>query len=497
MHGTAVLGPSIAGILALVPVFADASPAGEPPTDDPVAAEPAPAEDGREPEPSDPREPESADVETPPEAEPEEPVTAPSKPADAKAPAASSTAKAKAEDEEPPNPLHPKKEAELIAEAEVENEKNKFKPGKGIELKSKDKRFALQIRLRAQMLYSLLQDGTEGTTDHGLQIRRARLVFGGHFFGEHNKFKTEFGVSPRDMGFREGTARQTPIFDWYFEFDYLRDLTVRIGQYKVPYSRQRVVSSADLQLVDRSLANAEFNLDRDVGIDLRSKDFMGWGRLRYYAGVYLGEGRDPFEHDSFELFYLGRIEVLPMGMFEDYSEADFERDKKPKLSLGAAYAFVDSAKRNRGVLGNTPTDGGTTDYHNVTADFVFKVVGLSLTGEFFWRRGFRSYGDATEIDDMGNEVPAPLEAARDGLGWFAQAGYLVPRTSFEIAARYGQVHRLGSDSGVPDLDELGGGLSYYFARHPFKLQLDYFHLWEDRDIAPGSNQIRLQLQAGF
>lgn len=379
----------------------------------------------------------------------------------------------------------------------VETEKIKFKAGKGLSVQSKDGRFGLQLRLRAQLLYSLVNDSGEDTTEHGLQLRRARLVFGGHFFGEHNKFKTELGLAPRDMNFKDGSPHQTPIFDWYFEFDHLQSLTLRIGQYKVPYSRQRVVSSADLQLVDRSLANGEFNLDRDVGLDIRSKDFLGWGKLRYYAGVYLGEGRDPFETDDFKLFYLGRVEVLPLGLFEDYSEADFERSFKPKLSLGAAYAFIDGAKRNRGILGSGPTDGGTTDYHNATADLVFKIAGFSATGEFFFRRGTRDFGTATEVDDMGNEVPAEREAARNGVGWFAQAGYLIPRLPLEFAARYGQLRRLGSGSAAPSEDELGGGLSYYFARHPFKLQVDYFRVWEDEQLKLGRNQIRLQLQAGF
>lgn len=466
------------------------------PPPEPIAADPVserqPAEDLPEA------------VEAPPAEEPVavQPAATPAPDvAKAQAPAAALGTKAApaaaAEEKEPPNRLLPPKEAEIMADAAVDTEKVKFKAGKGLSFQSKDKRFAMQIRLRAQMLYTLLNDAGGGTTEHGLTIRRARLVFGGNFFGEHIKYKTEFGLSPRDMNFRDGAPSQSPIFDWYFEFDKLESLTFRVGQYKVPYSRQRVVSSGDLQMVDRSIANGEFNLDRDVGFDFRSKDFLGWGKLRYYAGVYLGEGRDPFETDDFKLFYLGRIEVLPLGLFEDYSEADFERSTKPKLSLGAAYAFVDGAKRNRGILGSTPSDGGTTDYHNVTADLVFKIAGFSATGEFFYRHGQRDFGTATETDDMGNEVPAPLEASRNGVGWFGQAAFLIPRTSLELASRYGQIRRLGSASGVPVEDELGGALSYYFARHPLKLQLDYFHLWADERLRQGRNQIRLQLQASF
>jgi len=467
---------------------------------------PAAAEAPRSPDPDAPTEVvapvDEVEPDVTPESRPEPPAPAPqvvdAAPAPAGAAAPESTAPApQPSAEEPPNPLLPKKELEIMADVPVDSERVKFKAGKGLSFESKNKRFALQIRLRAQLLYTLVHDDAEDDVEHGLQLRRARVVFGGNFFGEHNKFKTELALSPRDMGFKDGTAHQTPILDWYFEFDHLQSLTLRVGQYKVPYSRQRVVSSGDLQLVDRSLANGEFNLDRDVGFDFRSKDFMGWGKLRYYAGVYLGENRDPFETDNFELFYLGRIELLPLGMFEDYAEADFERSLKPKLSVGAAYAFVDGAKKNRGILGSTPTDGGTTDYHNVTADVVLKAAGFSFTGEFFYRAGRRNFGNATVTDDAGVDVAAPLEASRTGLGWFAQAGFLIPRLPLELAARYGQVRKLGDSSTAPVEDELGGGLSYYIARHQFKLQLDYFRLWEDQDLKLGSNVVRLQLQAGF
>ena len=32
-------------------------------------------------------------------------------------------------------------------------------------------------------------------------------------------------------------------------------------------------------------------------------------------------------------------------MFKDYSEADFKRSLKPRLSLGTAYAFIEMDKR--------------------------------------------------------------------------------------------------------------------------------------------------------
>lgn len=424
---------------------------------------------------------------------------------------------AEAEDES--DSLVPPNQDMMLGKHPIANDKNTYKPGSGMHLESADGRFALTTRLRAQMLYTFDADhAEEGDTEleQFFQIRRARLQFKGHAFNEHNKMKIEFAFSPRDLNVDdEGVAHNTPLLSWYWEFDYLRDFTIRMGQYKIPYSRQRVVSSGDQELVDRALAQGEFNHDRDIGFDFRSKDVGGWGgRLRYYAGVYMGEGRDFGDRNGtqdFRLHYLARLEVLPMGKFDDYSEADIEREMTPKLSLGGAFAFHDDAQRLRGTTGSRATDGGTTDYLSATADYAFKWKGFSSTGEFHWRRGTRTAGDVQIEDPMDPTatIPAPVEAARNGLGWFVQAGYLIPRIPLGIAARYSQIRRLGEDdpgdltgpdgsfSSLSNRDEVGGGLSYYFGGHAWKIQADYFRRWDDDGIARGSDGVRVQAQLAF
>ena len=372
-----------------------------------------------------------------------------------------------------------------------------YEPGRGLTFTSEDERFKLATRVRAQFLYTLTHGGVERDTSHGLQLRRGRIQFGGNMFGKNNRFKLELGLSPRDMGFSDGTARFTPVLDYYFDFTQLRDLSVRVGQSKIPYSRQRVISSGNLQLVDRTAANAEFNLDRDIGVDVRSKDFLGLDRLRYYAGVYFGDGRDRVGTEDFTMLYLARVEVLPFGSFKDYTEADLERMERPGLSIGAAYAFHDDAAGIRGARSGAPTDGGTSDTHNVTADLVFKYRGLSVQGDFFFREGRRNFGDAEVEQPDGSMAPAPQETMRRGIGWSGTTGYLLPRTTLELAARYGQVLPTRRQSSLTRTDEVGGGASYYFAGHPLKLQLDYFARFADGTVRDPTHDVRLQLQVAF
>ncbi|MCA9614758.1 MAG: hypothetical protein H6720_27280 [Sandaracinus sp.] len=425
-----------------------------------------------------------ADVQPTPEAEP---VAAPVEPV---AEPVVEPVEATEEEEES---LLPPGEEERMGTHAVDLERLRFVPGKGLEINSADGAFRLRTRVRVQFRYTA--EGEDGDWQHQFHLRRARLVFDGHAFTDDITFKLELAVSPADSGMRDNfsdtSPRFTPLLDFYVELRQLRDLTVRVGQYKVPGNRQRVISSGDLQLVDRSLLNNEFNIDRDVGVDLRSRDFLGLGFLRYYAGVFMARGRDSHGFDDFGMMYLARVEVLPLGMFDDYQEADFDR-AGPRLSLGLGGAYIDRARRDRGILGRAPADGGTTDTAHLFADAVFMAYGLSVTTELAYRHGTRNPGDA--VDEMGMNVP--VAAPRNGYGMHLQAGYLIPRLPVEVAARYGFVRGTGSNTALGDDNELVLGVSYYFAHHPLKLQADYGHEWSD-EFSNGSHALRMQLQVSL
>jgi phosphate-selective porin OprO and OprP len=392
------------------------------------------------------------------------------------------------------SPAVPEIEQSNMATRSVDPSKIAFKPGKGLEISSEDGDFKLITRLRAQLRYTLEQE--DGDLAHGMQLRRARLLFKGHMFGKENGYKFELAVSPKDIGLKStnvGTISKSPMLDWYFNFSHLRDLTIRLGQYKVPYSRQRVVSSGNLQFVDRSMVNGEFNLDRDVGFDLRSKDLFGLGLMRYYAGVYMGEGHSSWDTGDFGMMYLGRLEFLPLGLFKDYSEGAFERSPEAKLSVGVGFAYLDEGKKNKGIIGSAPADGGTTDTMNLTADLTFRVSGLSLESAFFLRDGTRNAGET--LDEV--REPIPTEEPRDGMGFYTQAGYLLPNTRVEVAGRYGQVLAASADTSLGDSSEAGLGLSYYMAQHAMKIQGDYFHAWGEDGFSAGSDEARLQMQFAY
>jgi phosphate-selective porin OprO/OprP len=429
-------------------------------------------------------------------------ASTPTAPAPAPAPSPASTAGPVPA----PSPLLPRTDAARLAEAPVDGGKARWRPGVGLEVSSADKRFSIQFNLLAQLLatvrhtpaipMSATAAGSDAVTDFSLQFRRARLVLGGNLFTPNIKYKVQLTASPTELGWHNGAITRSPILDWYFTFDRLRDATFRVGQYKVPYNHQRMLRVTGMQFVERSAANNEFTMDRDIGLDVHSKDVGGLGKLRYYAGVYLGDGIALYGPSDFGLAYVGRVEVLPFGQYDDLEEADHERLKKPRMLIGGAFAFIDKDPHDQhGFGGQIPADGRKASTLNATADVNFRFAGFAFEGGFFWRKATRMT-PVTTLDAMG--IPVAPVAPRSGLAYFTQAGYLLPRLPLELGLRWGQIFARGdaAQTSLRDQSELGGVFNYYFARHFLKLQLDYLHLWNTQ-VRQGTDQIRLQLQAMF
>ena len=287
-------------------------------------------------------------------------------------------------------------------------------------------RFALEVGGRFQARLTG-RWGEEGGDPFTPAIRRARVDLEGFAFHPAVRFDVQLALSPADLGLDEDGLRYTPLLDATLELAFHRDVALVIGQSKRPFARERIISSAELALVDRSIVDGALGLDRDLGVMLRSRDFLGLGRLRYAVGVGTGEGREGGFGEDGGLAWFGRVELLPFGLFDDGTQADLERSTRPRLALGAAYAFLDRARGLDGLEGPRPVDGGTTDIHAAAFDVLALWRGWTLEADLIWRRGRRDAGDAAVAPD----------APRNGVGAFLQIGALVPGVDLELVARVG------------------------------------------------------------
>lgn len=388
---------------------------------------------------------------------------------------------------QPPTTEPPASAASAAEPADASGATVTARLGRGVEFRSADGRFSMTIRGRAQLRYEAVTDSFRpGDADGSstFMARRVRLLLQGQIFNEDWTYYVQLGFSNRDT---ESDLR-LPLRDAYMTWSGMRDLNVRFGQGKVPYGRQRVISSSALQMPDRSIVTNEFNLDRDVGIQIFSNDLFGLGhKLGYNLGIYGGDGRNRTGSD-FGMLYVARLSFTPFGRFEDFVEADHARSDDLRLAISFGGVINSNSVRYRSTFDRTYTLG-TFDFAHGIVDAQLKWNGLSVQTEFSVREviGTRSYVDPTD--------PTNVETARTGYGYYLQTGYMV-NDHLEFVGRFGEMRPFRNVlTDLPREGELGGGVNWYFQRHDFKIQADYFWLYDgdfaDRD---GSHAFRIQSQ---
>jgi hypothetical protein len=363
--------------------------------------------------------------------------------------------------------------------------------GKGFNLYSKDSSSHVRFALRFQSLFmnqwSVKNDniGNVGEHEANFLIRRARFKFDGHTANKKLKFKFEMGISNRDVsGGSLSEFRKTSnlILDAVVKYNVVENLWIWAGQTKYPGNRERVISSANLQMVDRSLLNSRFSLDRDMGIQIHHKVKIGKTFVMKEIFAFgQGEGRNitagNLSRGGFS--YTGKLEFLPFGEFTskgDYKGGDLKREQKPKLAVSIAYNFNDNAVRERGVLGDFVTDAAgdyvSKDMSTWFADLIFKYKGFSFMAEY----ANRSAKDAYAYDASDNIVGTYYLGQSLNL----QTGYLF-KSNWELSARttflQPDIKVAGSEN------EYALGVSRYIFGHQLKVQADmgYSHKFTTDD----------------
>jgi len=350
--------------------------------------------------------------------------------------------------------------------------------GKGlINFVAKDSSFSVKFapRFQVRSMSSWDHNGNQyGSPDHNFIVRRARLKFDGFAYSPKLKYKLELGLSNRDISGANDFNRNTPryILDAVIMWNFSGNWELWAGQTKLPGNVERVVSSANLQLVDRSLLNSRFNIDRDLGIQLRHKTNLGGDFLmREKFAISQGEGRNVTEGNEGGLQYTARLEFLPFGTFKskgDYSQSDLKREAKPKLMLGFTYNYNQDAARERGFAGDymIRTDGSIyeTDQTTIFADAMFKYNGFSFMGEYAKRTADNEI--ATELDGL---TPTG-DIVLTGNALNLQAAYLF-KSNYEIVGRFTTLEYEDITTALPTR-QYTLGFNKFVVGHKLKVQSD-------------------------
>ena len=184
----------------------------------------------------------------------------------------------------------------------------------GFFFETQDKDFSMKINGRTQFRYSYedrdnVHDSDEQQDDSSFRIRRARLKFSGNAY-KHFKYKIELALASTGT---VDSSKAMELLDFWASWNKNKALSVQFGQWKVPWNRQRVVSSQNLQLIDRASSQDEFTMDRQIGAMLHGKLFNK--KFEYYAGAFNGNARNQSSNGNNEMLYIGRVSWNPFGAY--------------------------------------------------------------------------------------------------------------------------------------------------------------------------------------
>ena len=349
--------------------------------------------------------------------------------------------------------------------------------GKGLlNIQAKDSTFSMNISARMQFLTSSTwseSDDSFGSPESNFLVRRARLKFKGFAYSPKLTYKLELGLSNRDISGANQFTSNAPryILDAYVRWNFYKNFTLQAGQGKLPGNIERVISSGDLAMVDRSILNSKFNIDRDLGLQLHhhfklSEKFI----VKEIFAISQGEGRNITAGNLGGHQYTGRVEVLPFGNFKskgDYRGADLEREQTPKLLVGVVYDLNNDAVKSRSNQGSylETADGFyQTDVSTLFFDAHFKYRGFSIMAEYADRDA-----DAPLARNADNSLTGAV--VNIGNATNVQMGYVLP-SNVAITGRYTHINFDEIVSSKNKITQYTLGLSKYVAKHKLKIQTD-------------------------
>ena len=368
-----------------------------------------------------------------------------------------------------------------------------FTFGKGLGITSPDSLFMFNIRFRMQNRFAIRTTDADNLEIDEVEarIRRLRLRFDGFIYTRKLNYVIQLAFTRSDMDF-DDTGFPNVIRDAMVLYSFNQHFTIGIGQTKLPGNRQRVNSSGDLQLPDRSIVNSTFNVDRDFGLQLYYNNNFQSFYYVFRGAISSGEGRN-FNSSDRGLAYTGRIEFLPLGLFKnngDYFEGDLAREESPKISFGLSLSNNYNAIRTGGQLGKFLYE--ERDIRTVMGDFLFKYNGWAVATEFIKR----SAADPITTNELGDQRFVYI-----GHGENYQGSYLF-KNNYEIIGRYSIVRPHADISTLEEqIKQYTLGLTKYIRGHRVKLQSELTYeanKWlTAQNPDSGSWLLRFQVETGI
>ena len=209
-----------------------------------------------------------------------------------------------------------------------------------------------------------------------LEVSRARLKFEGFAYKPELHYKVEYD-------FNNSTLLDGRLTYWFHE-----SIGIRLGRYKVNFNPERVRSSKDLQVADRSIVNQYFTLDRQQGVSLMGRVAKDTAfDSSYSLEVFNGNGREAPNTDKHLLTVL-RYQWNALGGKIETAMGDLTFRQKPAFNMAFSAAHNISPYTAFSSSGGTQLPGytaGTNSEYEVQQwmlDIKYKYNGFSFISEY-------------------------------------------------------------------------------------------------------------------
>ena len=394
-------------------------------------------------------------------------------------------------------------------------------PGNGVTFSSADGNYTLNVGFFAQIRAQYL-DRDEfrradqlpstpyrveniGVQEPAFRTRRARLRLAGNFFRPWMSYKVELDLADNDEGLREvfipsfnTTGGSTPPFhvtagtveqdertvktrDLYVDFHPRTYANVRVGQFKVPLSRQELVSDYNVAMTARSIASDFFTPNRDRGL-------MFYGgtptnKIQYKIGAFNGTGLGQGANLDKSLAYVFRLTATNKGPYLDYESLI---DGPDSFRLQGGFSWYQNTNTPERADPTVPI--GDVDDTRVSGDLELWWPHVNLIAEYYTRKI-----DVDERDDLPQTCHGSFLAGRvscDESGYYVQAGWLLKKRH-ELSARFSKID-FDQDSEMTRSDESTLNYTYFFKGHAVRWSTSY-SIFNVEVNALGSTGFRVQV----
>ena len=196
-------------------------------------------------------------------------------------------------------------------------------------------------KLSGFVISNFLYKQDEGTS---FNLRNVNLTLDGKL-GDNFDYKVQLALA--------GTPK---VSDAYGRVKFNDAFNVQIGQFKLPFSLENIISPTALETFDNSLPLSTFGSGRDIGVALYGA--FGDNKVAEYSvGVFNGSGTNKADVDKYKDF-VGRVII-----------------NTPLDGMAVSGSFY---------LGNTDDKGTKVAYNRFAAGFKYNSDGLFARSEYMW-----------------------------------------------------------------------------------------------------------------